>query len=90
MRWVLHGFPVVEIIRKGKTQGGRETVDDCYGYVDRSGRHSHKLTLNSLFFDSIEQAYREGVDYDAIVFLLFVTVAHEFGHYLNTCVISPL
>jgi len=89
MRWVLDGFPVVEIIREGKTQGGRERIDNCYGYVPRFGRHSHKLTLNSVIFDSLEQAYRDGDDYDTIVFILFVTVAHEFGHYLNTCVIGP-
>ncbi|KAG0136187.1 hypothetical protein HOY82DRAFT_625816 [Tuber indicum] len=85
MRWVLHGFPVIEILSNGFTQGGREDIEDTYGFVDRGTRHSHKLCLNALFFNTIEQAYREREDYDAIVFLLFVTVAHEFGHYLNTC-----
>jgi len=80
---------VVEIIREGKTQGGREEIDNCYGYIARTGRHSHKMTLNAIFFDSIEQAYRDGTDYDAMVLLLFSTVAHEFGHYLNGCVIEP-
>ncbi|KAG0136184.1 hypothetical protein HOY82DRAFT_536297 [Tuber indicum] len=85
IRWVLHGFPVIEILSGGITQGGREDIEDAYAYVQRGRRHSHKLFLNALFFNTIEQAYREGEDYDAIVFLLFVTVAHEFGHYLNTC-----
>ncbi|KAG0136185.1 hypothetical protein HOY82DRAFT_536298 [Tuber indicum] len=85
MRWVLHGFPVIEILSAGFTQDGRVDIGDVCGYILRDSRHSHKLFLNALFFNTIEQAYREGEDYDAIVFLLFVTVAHEFGHYLNTC-----
>ncbi|KAG0136183.1 hypothetical protein HOY82DRAFT_667615 [Tuber indicum] len=85
MRWILHGFPVIEILSDGFTQGGREAMDGSYAYVPRTTRHSHKLCLNALFFNTIEQAYREGEDFDAIVFLLFATVTHEFGHYLNTC-----
>ncbi|KAG0643513.1 hypothetical protein HOY80DRAFT_1091420 [Tuber brumale] len=85
MRWILHGFPTIEIIRDNYIQGGREEMGESYGYSPRVGRHSHKMCLNSMFFDAIEQAYREGEDYDAIVFLLFTTVAHEFSHYLNTC-----
>ncbi|PWW80686.1 hypothetical protein C7212DRAFT_361232 [Tuber magnatum] len=84
MKWILHGFPVIEILREGKNRGGREPIDGCYGYVSRHGPHSHKLFLNSIFFDTIEEAYREGLDYDAIVLLLFATTAHEFGHYLNS------
>ncbi|KAG0136915.1 hypothetical protein HOY82DRAFT_620740 [Tuber indicum] len=85
MRWILHGFPTIEILSDSYTRGGREAIRNCYAYSPRTTRHSHKVCLNSKFFDSIEQAYREGEDYDAIVFLLFVTVAHEFGHYLNAC-----
>ncbi|KAG0136186.1 hypothetical protein HOY82DRAFT_599366 [Tuber indicum] len=85
MRWVLHGFPVIEILAAGYTQGGRVDIEDTCGYILRDSRQSHKLFLNARFFNTIEQAYRDGDEYDAIVFLLFVTVAHEFGHYLNTC-----
>ncbi|RPB00490.1 hypothetical protein L873DRAFT_770121 [Choiromyces venosus 120613-1] len=85
MKWVLNGFPVVEILRDGDNSGDREPIDDSYGYCPRDGPHAHIMTINSFFFDHIEQAYREGVELDATIFMLFATVAHEFGHYLNGC-----
>ncbi|KAG0126317.1 hypothetical protein HOY82DRAFT_542681 [Tuber indicum] len=85
MRWILHGFPMIEIVGSHYTQGGRVAIGDTYGFVPRMETQSHKVLLNSILFNSIEQAYREGIEYDALIFLLFATLAHEFGHYLNSC-----
>jgi hypothetical protein len=61
-----------------------------WGYHSPSSTAETKvLHLNQVIFDGFEQALREGKPTGTFLWMTFVTVAHEFSHYLTSVCDPP-
>lgn len=65
-----------------------ESDDDqmtAYGVHDRE-EYPGVIDVNGGLFDCIEEFQRTGRPYGHLLYHTFIVIAHEMGHYLNTCV----
>ncbi|KAG0643640.1 hypothetical protein HOY80DRAFT_1087791 [Tuber brumale] len=81
LNWFATGFPLVLIVRNGDR--------------DLAGAHDRPLTperieLSGEQFDLIEQGQRENKPIAHRFYLMYCTLFHEMGHYLNTHINAPL
>lgn len=57
----------------------------AYGLHDRE-EYPAVIDINGGLFDCIEEFQRAGKPFGHLLYHTFIVIAHEMGHYLNTCV----